>query len=79
MFQELSVNALEVLDMEEQEIVAIEFFINIANNYLVKHQDEKKSKEKTIFYLDLLKNKLVLERMLVEKGAGEWKQESKLV
>lgn len=71
MFQELSVNALEVLDMEEQEIVAIEFFINIANNYLVKHQDEKKSKEKTIFYLDLLKNKLVLERMLIEKGAGE--------
>ena len=54
--------------MEEQEIVAIEFFINIANNYLVKHQDEKKTKEKTIFYLDLLKNKLVLERMLKEKG-----------
>lgn len=57
--------------MNEQERVAIEFFINIANNYLVKHQDEKKSKEKTIFYLDLLKNKLVLERMLVEKGTGE--------
>lgn len=54
--------------MEEQEIVAIEFFINIANNYLVKHQDEKKTKEKTLFYLDLLKNKLVLERMLKEKG-----------
>lgn len=65
--------------MEEQEIVAIEFFINIANNYLVKHQDEKKSKEKTIFYLDLLKNKLVLERMLVERGAGEWKQELKQI
>ena len=58
--------------MEEQEIVAIKFFIDIANNYLVKHQDEKKSKEKTIFYLDLLKNKLVLERMLKEKGTGEW-------
>lgn len=57
--------------MEEQEIVAIKFFIDIANNYLVKHQDEKKSKEKTIFYLDLLKNKLVLERMLKEKGTGE--------
>ena len=57
--------------MEEQEKVAIEFFINIANNYLVKHQDEKKSKEKTIFYLDLLKNKLVLERMLKEKGIRE--------
>ena len=71
MFLELSLSELEVLDMEEQEIVAIEFFINIANNYLVKHQDEKKSKEKTIFYLDLLKNKLVLERMLKEKGAGE--------
>lgn len=68
MFQKLSVGALEVLGMEEQEIVAIEFFINIANTYLVKHQDEKKSKEKTIFYLDLLKNKLVLERMLIEKG-----------
>lgn len=71
MFQELSVNALEVQGMNEQERVAIEFFINIANNYLVKHQDEKKSKEKTIFYLDILKNKLVLERMLVEKGTGE--------
>lgn len=71
MFLELSANALEVLGMNEQEIVAIEFFINIANNYLVKHQDEKKSKEKTIFYLDLLKNKLVLERMLKEKGTGE--------
>lgn len=71
MFQELSVNALEVLGMNEQERVAIEFFINIASNYLVKHQDEKKSKEKTIFYLDLLKNKLVLERMLIEKGVGE--------
>lgn len=57
--------------MEEQEIVAIKFFIDIANNYLVKHQDEKKSKEKTIFYLDLLKNKLVLERMLKEKGTRE--------
>ena len=57
--------------MNEQERVAIKFFIDIANNYLVKHQDEKKSKEKTIFYLDLLKNKLVLERMLIEKGAGE--------
>lgn len=57
--------------MEEQEIVAIKFFIDIANNYLVKHQDEKKSKEKTIFYLDLLKNKLVLERMLIEKGQVE--------
>lgn len=57
--------------MEEQEIVAIKFFIDIANNYLVKHQDEKKSKEKTIFYLDLLKNKLVLERMLKEKGQVE--------
>ena len=57
--------------MEEQEIVAIKFFIDIANTYIVKHQDEKKSKEKTIFYLDLLKNKLVLERMLVEKGTGE--------
>ena len=71
-FLELSANELEVLGMEEQEIVAIEFFINIANNYLVKHQDEKKSKEKTIFYLDLLKNKLVLERMLKEKGTREW-------
>lgn len=71
MFLELYSSALEVLDMEEQEIVAIEFFINIANNYLVKHQDEKKSKEKTIFYLDLLKNKLVLERMLIEKGTRE--------
>ena len=68
MFLELYSNALEVLGMEEQEIVAIKFFIDIANNYLVKHQDEKKSKEKTIFYLDLLKNKLVLERMLIEKG-----------
>ena len=71
MFLELSVNALEVLSMDIQEKVAIEFFVNIANNYLVKHQDEKKSKEKTIFYLDLLKNKLVLERMLIEKGTGE--------
>ena len=71
MFLELYSNALEVLGMEEQEIVAIKFFIDIANNYLVKHQDEKKSKEKTIFYLDLLKNKLVLERMLKEKGTGE--------
>lgn len=71
MFLELSVNELEVLGMNEQERVAIEFFINIANTYLVKHQDEKKSKEKTIFYLDLLKNKLVLERMLIEKGTGE--------
>lgn len=71
MFQELSVNALEVLGMNEQEKEAIKFFIDIANNYLVKHQDEKKSKEKTIFYLDLLKNKLVLERMLIEKGTGE--------
>lgn len=71
MFLELSANALEVLGMNEQEIVAIEFFINIANTYLVKHQDEKKSKEKTIFYLDLLKNKLVLERMLKEKGQVE--------
>ena len=71
MFLELYSSELEVLDMEEQEIVAIEFFINIANNYLVKHQDEKKSKEKTIFYLDLLKNKLVLERMLIEKGTRE--------
>lgn len=71
MFLELSANALEVLGMNEQEIVAIEFFINIANTYLIKHQDEKKSKEKTIFYLDLLKNKLVLERMLIEKGTGE--------
>lgn len=57
--------------MNEQERVAIKFFIDIANTYLVKHQDEKKSKEKTIFYLDLLKNKLVLERMLIENGAGE--------
>ena len=57
--------------MNEQERVAIKFFIDIANNYLIKHQDEKKSKEKTIFYLDLLKNKLVLERMLVEKGTEE--------
>ena len=57
--------------MDIQERLAIKFFIDIANNYLVKHQDEKKSKEKTIFYLDLLKNKLVLERMLIEKGAGE--------
>ena len=65
--------------MEEQEIVAIKFFIDIANNYLVKHQDEKKSKEKTIFYLDLLKNKLVLERMLKEKGQVEWKQELKQI
>lgn len=65
--------------MEEQEIVAIKFFIDIANNYLVKHQDEKKSKEKTIFYLDLLKNKLVLERMLIEKGQVEWKQELKQI
>lgn len=71
MFLELSVNALEVLGMNIQERAAIEFFINIANTYLVKHQDEKKSKEKTIFYLDLLKNKLVLERMLIEKGTGE--------
>ena len=71
MFLELSVNALEVLGMDIQERVAIKFFIDIANNYLVKHQDEKKSKEKTIFYLDLLKNKLVLERMLKEKEAGE--------
>lgn len=71
MFLELYSNALEVLGMEEQEIVAIKFFIDIANNYLVKHQDEKKSKEKTIFYLDLLKNKLVLERMLIEKGQVE--------
>ena len=70
-FLELSVGALEVLDMEEQEIVAIEFFINIANNYLVKHQDEKKSKEKTIFYIETLKNKLVLERMLKEKETRE--------
>ena len=54
--------------MDIQEKVAIEFYINLSNNYLVKHQDEKKSKEKTIFYLDLLKNKLVLERMLIEKG-----------
>ena len=68
MFLELYSSALEVLNMEEQEIVAIKFFIDIANTYLVKHQDEKKSKEKTIFYLDLLKNKLVLERMLIEKG-----------
>ena len=65
--------------MEDQEIVAIKFFIDIANNYLVKHQDEKKSKEKTIFYLDLLKNKLVLERMLKEKGQVEWKQELKQI
>ena len=57
--------------MNEQERVAIKFFIDIANNYLVKHQDEKKSKEKTIFYIETLKNKLVLERMLKEKGAGE--------
>ena len=71
MFLELYSSELEVLDMEEQEIVAIEFFINIANNYLVKHQDEKKTKEKTIFYLDLLKNKLVLERMLIEKEQEE--------
>ena len=71
MFLELYSSALEVLDMEEQEIVAIKFFIDIANNYLVKDQDEKKSKEKTIFYLDLLKNKLVLERMLKEKGTRE--------
>ena len=71
MFLELSVNELEVLGMNEQESVAIKFFIDIANNYLVKHQDEKKSKEKTIFYLDLLKNKLVLERMLVKKGQVE--------
>ena len=70
-FQKLSVGALEVLNMEEQEIVAIEFFINLANNYLVKHQEEKKSKEKTIYYLDILKNKLVLERMLKEKGTRE--------
>ena len=79
MFLELYSNALEVLGMEEQEIVAIKFFIDIANNYLVKHQDEKKSKEKTIFYLDLLKNKLVLERMLKEKGQVEWKQELKQI
>ena len=65
--------------MNEQEKIAIKFFIDIANTYLVKHQDEKKSKEKTIFYLDLLKNKLVLERMLFENGAGEWKQESKQI
>ena len=71
MFLELSANALEVLGMNIQEKVAIEFFVKLANNYLVKHQDEKKSKEKTIFYLDLLKNKLVLERMLIEKGTGE--------
>lgn len=71
MFQKLSVNALEVLGMNEQESVAIKFFIDIANNYLVKHQDEKKSKEKTIFYLDLLKNKLVLDRMLKEMGQVE--------
>lgn len=64
--------------MNEQESVAIKFFIDIANNYLVKHQEEKKSKEKTIFYLDILKNKLVLERMLKEKGTREWKQELKL-
>lgn len=68
MFLELYSSALKELGMNEQERVAIEFFINIANTYLIKHQDEKKSKEKTIFYLDLLKNKLVLERMLKEKG-----------
>lgn len=68
MFLELYSSELEVQGMEEQEIVAIKFFIDIANTYLVKHQDEKKSKEKTIFYLDILKNKLVLERMLIEKG-----------
>ena len=71
MFLELSLNALEVLGMNEQEKAAIKFFIDIANTYLVKHQDEKKSKEKTIFYLDLLKNKLVLERMLFEKEQEE--------
>lgn len=71
MFHELYSSALEGLGMNEQEIVAIEFFINIANTYLVKHQEEKKSKEKTIFYLDILKNKLVLERMLKEKGTRE--------
>lgn len=54
--------------MNEQERVAIEFFVKLANNYLVKNKDEKKSKEKTIFYIEILKNKLVLERMLVEKG-----------
>lgn len=70
-FLELSVNELEVQGMNEQERVAIKFFIDIANNYLVKHQEEKKSKEKTIYYLDILKNKLILERMLKEKGTGE--------
>ena len=31
---------------------------------LIAHQDEKKSKEKTILYTDILKHKLVLENLL---------------
>lgn len=50
--------------MTEQEIESIKFFIKLANNYLIAHQDEKKSKEKTILYIDILKHKLVLENLL---------------
>lgn len=51
-----------------KEVDAIKFFIKVADNYLLKHREEKKTKEKMIFFHEVLGSKLVLERMLLELG-----------
>ena len=60
--------------MTIDEIEAVIFFIKLSNNYLISHQDEKKSKEKTIYYTEILKNKLVLENLIKEKYGNDFYQ-----
>ena len=60
--------------MTIDEIEAVIFFIKLSNNYLISHQDEKKSKEKTVYYTEILKRKLVLENLIKEKYGNDFYQ-----
>ena len=60
--------------MTIDEIEAVIFFIKLANNYLISHTDEKKSKEKTLYYTEILKHKFVLENMIKEKYGNDFYQ-----
>lgn len=50
----------------EKEIEAIKFFIKLANNYLMNHRDEKKTKEKLLFFHEVLEYKMILEVLIKE-------------
>ena len=60
--------------MTIDEIEAVIFFIKLSNNYLISHQNDKKSKEKTIYYTEILKHKLVLENLIKEKYGNDFYQ-----